>query len=185
MSDLAWDFSENGNKDNHFRFYQKVTKIGFNDIKNDKLRPIGYISGDFDDNKNTHMGREKDREKILLSQAWNQAKAPSRQILMSGIMMWMSGSNLTIFTLMMMGMVMLNPLTALFSVNKAFERYDTGNNSSSLRLPKLAYIVLNFVSVGIGIWKLNSLGLLPTGQHIPPTIPAPTYLEFSQGMIIS
>merc|ERR1712232_1336371 len=100
------------------------------------------------------------------------------QIMMSGLMMWMSGSTMSIFTLMM-----INPTTALFSVQSAFRAYETKENWKALWMPKLAFIGLNLICVGIGVWKLNKLGLLPTGEHIPPNVAAPSYTEYSIGIM--
>ena len=99
---------------------------------------------------------------------------------------------------MMIFMVMLNPIKALFNVHNEFKRYEgtderdeiassnnnDGNASDSnlsvtksqrnnLLLPKLLFVGINLVCVAIGVWKFNSLGLLPTSSHVPPTLSAP------------
>ena len=179
-----WRFGENGNKDKHFQIFENNFNgsIQFDD----KCKPPGFVRGDFDGQSSGSSGggRRDDRQTILMKQAWAKAKSPGKQIFMSGLMMWLSGSTMSIFTLMMMAMVMINPITSLFGVQSAFERYESKDNYKQLWLPKLAYIGLNFICVGIGIWKLNALGLLPTGEHIPPFLPAPSYTEYSMGLLM-
>lgn len=173
-------FSENGSHDKHF----SVGRTNLHGKFDDECKPPGFIRGDFDGAAAGAGGNKKDnRQTILMRQAWAKAKSPGKQILMSGLMMWMSGSTMSIFTLMMMTMVMLNPLTALVGVQSAFKPYESEENRTALWMPKLAFIGLNLICVGIGIWKLDKLGLLPTGQHIPPTVAAPGYLEYSIGIM--
>ena len=174
-----WRFGENGSQDKHFSIHQN----NYNTAFNDKCKPPGFVRGDFDGSGSGGGSRKDDRASILMRQAWAKAKSPGKQIMMSGLMMWMSGSTMSIFTLMMMTMVMINPTTALFSVQSAFRPYETKENWKALWMPKLAFIALNLICVGIGVWKLNKLGLLPTGQHIPPTVSAPNYTEYSIGIM--
>ena len=46
------------------------------------------------------------------------AKAPGRNLLMTAFMLWMSGSTVNIFSIMITVMYLFNPLKALFQVNK-------------------------------------------------------------------
>eukprot|EP01083_Nonionella_stella_P140755 432315_1 len=173
-----WRFGENGSRDKHFSIYQNNYHGPSLD---DKCKPPGFIRGDFDGSSSGSTGGTRDVKAILMKQAWAKATSPGKQIMMSGLMMWLSGSTMSIFTLMMMTMVMINPTTALFGVQSAFARYETKDNWKTLWGPKLVFIALNLACVGIGVWKLNVLGLLPTGEHIPPTVSAPNYTEYSVG----
>ena len=100
-------------------------------------------------------------------------------------MMWMAGSTVSIISLMMISMVCFNPLKALFSMSGAFAKYQNPDSPNALILPKLLFLILNVASVGVGMWKLNSLGLVPTPANIPPTADVPDYLEFSAGAFIA
>lgn len=90
----------------------------------------------------------------------NIATSPGKQVLMTAFMLWMSGSSLQIFSIMMLSMAFWQPLQKLFNVQKAFARYQ--GTEIDLLLPKLVYILLNLAGVGVALWKANALGLLPT-----------------------
>ena len=185
-----WKFSENHSKTSHFEIYRRnavnTRHIATNNdtSSSNKYKAIGYIEGNFDNNDNKHLANDN-RKKIIEKQAWAVAQSPGKQIFMTGLMMWMSGNTLSIITLMMIVMGMWRPITALFSVQNAFKQYETKENWKDLILPKIVYLTFNGICLGIGVWKLNSLGLLPTGSHVPPTLSAPNYTEFSSAAIIS
>lgn len=80
---------------------------------------------------------------------------------MNAIMMYMSGNSLQIFSVMMTFMLFMNPLKALFSVGSTFARFENDRTKSRLFVVKLAYIALQFVTIALGIWKVNGMGLLP------------------------
>lgn len=88
------------------------------------------------------------------------ATSPGKQMLMTGLMLWMSGNSLQIFSIMMLGMAFWTPIQKLMTVNSAFARFrDSGVD---LIMPKLIYIALNLAGMGLALYKCNSLGLLPT-----------------------
>ena len=81
---------------------------------------------------------------------------------MNAIMMYMSGNTLQIFSIMMVFMLFKNPLTALLSTNEVFRRYETEGTKKWLLGAKATYVAMNLVALGLGIWKVNGMGLLPT-----------------------
>ena len=54
--------------------------------------------------------------------AW--ATAQARSLFMTGFMLWMSGAGVHIFSIMITGMALLNPLKAIFNTNKTFEQFN-------------------------------------------------------------
>jgi len=47
------------------------------------------------------------------------ATATGKQLLMTAFMLWMSGNQIQLFSIMMVGMAMFSPVKALFSVNSS------------------------------------------------------------------
>ncbi|EWY96430.1 hypothetical protein FOQG_05586 [Fusarium oxysporum f. sp. raphani 54005] len=101
-------------------------------------------------------------ETLKLKKAWEVALAPVKGLPMTAIMMYMSGNSLQIFSIMMVFMAFKNPLMGLMNTNQAFERFQSESLSSQLLQVKFVYVVCQLVALGVGIWKINAMGLLPT-----------------------
>jgi hypothetical protein len=91
--------------------------------------------------------------------AWDFAKAPLGQLPMFLFMFWMTGSYLSIYTIMFTVQMVSGPFSAMTSVNKAFEPFEF--KGLNLMLPKLLYIGCNFVSIGFALYKFSSMGIIP------------------------
>jgi hypothetical protein len=87
--------------------------------------------------------------------------APGKSLPMNAIMMYMSGNSLQIFSVMMTFMLFMNPIKALFSVGAAFEKFENERTKGRLFMVKLTYVALQLVTIALGIWKVNGMGLLP------------------------
>ncbi|KAL8130020.1 hypothetical protein V2J09_019175 [Rumex salicifolius] len=123
--------------------------------------PPGFTRASHDQDDSTLTRQKKDAEANWKAQkAWEVAQAPIKNFLMMGFMMWMAGSTVHLFSIGITFSALLQPLTALQGVGKVFEPYK--DNKVDLIAPKLLYIALNVVCLGVGVWKLNTLGLLPT-----------------------
>lgn len=102
---------------------------------------------------------------LKLKKAWEVALAPVKSLPMTAFMMYMSGNSLQIFSIMMVVMAFKNPLMGLVSTNQAFERFQTDSIAGQLIQVKLVYIACQIVALAVGVWKINSMGLLP---FVPP-----------------
>lgn len=98
---------------------------------------------------------------LKLKKAWEVALAPVKSLPMTFFMMYMSGNSLQIFSIMMVFMAFKNPVVGLFGTNQAFERFESDTNKAKIVQVKLAYIAMQLVALGVGIWKVNGMGLLP------------------------
>ena len=99
--------------------------------------------------------------------AFELAMSPVKSFFMTGFMLWMSGSSVGIFSMMMTYMALSSPIKAIASVSTVFSglaksaKLTTGSEPSFI-LQKLLYLALQCVALGLGLWKLKTLGLLPT-----------------------
>lgn len=98
---------------------------------------------------------------LKLKKAWEVALAPVKALPMTGIMMYMSGNSLQIFSIMMVFMAFKNPLVGLMNTNQAFERFQTETNSGQMLQVKFVYVAMQLLALAVGIWKINAMGLLP------------------------
>ena len=82
---------------------------------------------------------------------------------MNAIMMYMSGNTLQIFSIMMVFMLFKNPVQGLLATNQVFSRYETEGTKGRIWMVKIVYVLMQMVVMGLGIWKVNGMGLFPYG----------------------
>jgi hypothetical protein len=119
--------------------------------------PFGYTKS-FSAPENTVKDTQR-KNTILSSQAKAAAFSPGSQIFMQLFMMWMMGSSLHIFSIFMIYQMMSGPISSMMTVNQKFARFSTLGNE--LAFYKLIYIGINLGVLGMGLYKLNTMGLLP------------------------
>ena len=73
--------------------------------------------------------------------------------------MWMTGSSLSIYTIMFTMQFATKPITSIMAVNKAFKVFK--RKDLNLLLPKLVYIASNLVIVALAAYKFSNLGIIP------------------------
>ena len=73
--------------------------------------------------------------------------------------MWMTGSSLSIYTIMFTMSFATKPFTSIMQVQKAFKPFKHAN--LSLILPKLIYIVSNMAVCALAIYKFSNMGIVP------------------------
>lgn len=88
------------------------------------------------------------------------AYSPAKNLFTTGFMLWMSGSSIQIFSIMMTGMALINPLKAIVGVNQFFAPF-TKEEGVDVHLPKLIYLLLQLLGVGLALYKCSTMGLLP------------------------
>ena len=98
---------------------------------------------------------------------------------MTGFMLWMTGSGVHLFSIMIVGMSLFNPIKAIMAVNTTFKRFELPG--VNLAGAKLKFIAIQIVALGMGIWKLNKMGLLPvtSADWMATMITVKTQNEFS------
>ncbi|KAI3695857.1 hypothetical protein L1987_78859 [Smallanthus sonchifolius] len=145
--------------------------------------PPGFTRVPHDQDDSTLSKHKKDAEANWKSQkAWEVAQAPFKNLLMMGFMMWMAGSTVHLFSIGITFSALWQPLSALQGVGKVFEPYK--NSKVDLLAPKLLFIALNLGGMLLGVWKLNTLGLLPThASDWVSSLPPAHEVEYSGGGI--
>jgi ER membrane protein complex subunit 4 len=86
------------------------------------------------------------------------AMQPGQQILMQAFMLWMSGSQLNMFSISVTTMAILTPISSIFSLDRPFGHLQ----DVDLNMAKLIYVALNLAFLGLGLWKMSTMRLLPT-----------------------
>lgn len=62
---------------------------------------------------------------------------------------------------MMVFMLFKTPIAAIFNMQSAFARFETPGTRDRLLLAKIVYVIMNCLVLGLGVWKVNKMGLLP------------------------
>ncbi len=105
---------------------------------------------------------KEESDTLKVKKAWDIAIAPAKSMPMQAFMMYMSGSSPQIFSMMMTFMFLSTPFKAIASMNQQFSRFDSPTTGGRLLLPKIAFVLLQILTVAVGVWKCSSMGLLPT-----------------------
>ncbi|OQR75817.1 transmembrane protein 85-like [Tropilaelaps mercedesae] len=105
----------------------------------------------------TQISRENESN-LIVKRSWDIALGPLKQIPMNLFIMYMAGNSISIFPLMMVGMLLLRPIKALISLNATFVMI-TGTQEI---LQKLVYVIGNLATISLALYKCSSMGLLPT-----------------------
>ncbi|XP_058113996.1 uncharacterized protein LOC131256912 [Magnolia sinica] len=136
--------------------------------------PLGFDRSSHDQDDSTVSRQKKDTEAAWKAQkAWEVAQAPFKNLLMMGFMMWMAGNTVHLFSIGITFSALWQPISALQGVGKVFEPYK--DSRVDILPPKLLFIALNLAGLALGVWKLNTLGLLPTHpsdwvSSLPPAL---------------
>lgn len=93
-------------------------------------------------------------------QVMNIALAPGKNLFTTAFMLWMSGSSIQIFSIMMTGMALVNPLKALVAVNEPFRAFEK-DEGVNLRTAKAIFIALQVLALAVALYKCSTMGLLP------------------------
>ena len=121
-------------------------------------------------------------EQHMAVSAMQAAKAPLQQIISTGMMMWLSGNSLQIFSIMALVMMFRAPVTGLLSVRSSFARFE---GKTPLLLPYLTFVAINLLLLGMGLYKASAMGLLPSWAELTaptPLVRAP--LEVTGGGVL-
>ncbi|RJE17984.1 hypothetical protein PHISCL_09680 [Aspergillus sclerotialis] len=110
----------------------------------------------------TTAAKPIETDTLKLKKAWEIALAPSKQIPMNAIMMYMSGNSLQIFSIMMVFMLFKGPIQGLMNTNAAFAKFESEGTRRKLVGVKAVYVLMQLGLLALGVWKVNAMGLLPT-----------------------
>ncbi|KAJ1356775.1 hypothetical protein KIN20_014563 [Parelaphostrongylus tenuis] len=119
------------------------------------------------------------QEHLAKKRAWDVAMAPAKSLPMNMFMMYMAGRSVSIFPIMMVGMMLWRPAKALFSVNTTFKPLED-QNAGNLIIHKIVFILGNMGAIALAIYKVHTMGLLPnTPSDWLEFIPQPQRVQYS------
>ncbi|KAG2228162.1 hypothetical protein INT45_009208 [Circinella minor] len=131
--------------------------------------PVGYEQGALLSTKSGSKSAKQSTPQethndtaLKIRRAWDVAWGPAKSIPMNGFMLYMTGSNVQIFSVMITAMLFFNPAKAIMSLNQNFSRFESKETAVELIMPKLLFVGLHILTMLLGVYKVNAMGLLPT-----------------------
>ncbi|BFZ19440.1 hypothetical protein BsWGS_22479 [Bradybaena similaris] len=115
--------------------------------------PVGFTD--------TATVAERTREadpNLIIKRSWDIALGPIKQVPMNMFIMWMAGSSISIFPIMMVGMMFFRPIQAMLAIQNTFKSIE-GNQAA---FQKLVYCFGNLICLALAVYKCQTMGLLPT-----------------------
>ena len=114
------------------------------------------------------------------------AWSPGKNFMMTGLMLWMSGSGVHIFSIMITFYAVYNPVKSALTVNAAFARFEDakmgGAEKARLLTSKLTFVGMNLLAMTGALYKMSLMGLLPnTPSDWVSLLAVPPNVQFSSG----
>uniref|UniRef100_A0A915L5M0 ER membrane protein complex subunit 4 n=1 Tax=Romanomermis culicivorax TaxID=13658 RepID=A0A915L5M0_ROMCU len=144
------------------------------------LCPPGYSQTPVHSSESA-SSKEADQQHLLYKRAWDIALGPVKQIPMNIFIMFMAGNSISIFPIMMVGMMFIRPIQALLKVGSTFKPLQ-GSIGNNLYFQKFVFMLGNLMGLALALYKCSSMGLLPTHQSDwLAFIEEPVRVEYSGG----
>ncbi|KAL1124256.1 hypothetical protein AAG570_002026 [Ranatra chinensis] len=129
----------------------------------------------------TETSRQSDSSHLIIKKSWDLALGPLKQVPMNLFIMYMSGNSISIFPIMMVGMLVIRPIKALFTMQNTFKMIEGSHAAGQ----KFVYFLGNVVNIALALYKCQSMGLLPSHASDWLAFVEPqTQMEFSGGGIV-
>lgn len=136
-------------------------------VSADIVSPPGFGYG-FEKSKKADLVKkptESEVDQLKVRKAWEIATSPAKNIPMNLIMSYMTGNSLQMIPIMMTLMLFWTPIRAIFTeTGAAFRDLSNERNSNEIILPKVVFVLCHLANTGIGVWKLNKMGLVPNSE---------------------
>lgn len=136
---------------------QHLIQFYFRSKNNDISSPPGYnlSAGQI----HSEVAKDNDSSHLIIKKSWDIALGPIKNVPMNLVLMYMSGNSISIFPIMMVGMMFLRPIKAMFSTQATFKVIDGASNVAG---QKFVYFLGNLANIALALYKCHSMGLLPT-----------------------
>ncbi|GAA5869099.1 hypothetical protein JCM1840_000468 [Sporobolomyces johnsonii] len=113
-------------------------------------------------------------DSLRRQKAWEVALAPAKSVPMQAFMMYMTGGGIQIFSVMSVWFLLKQAISGILSVETVFAPFTAASKSKSPAEPaaqaqsfiqqKAVFVLCQIGLLCVGLWKCNSMGLLPTHE---------------------
>ncbi|KAH8335005.1 hypothetical protein KR067_003469 [Drosophila pandora] len=126
----------------------------FKSKNGDMPSPLGYNPAALV-NQTDAAGRD---QRLVIKKSWDLALGPLKNIPMNLFIMYMSGNSISIFPIMMVGMMLIRPIKAMFTTQVTSKMAEGAQGTGQ----RIVYFLGNLANVALALYKCHSMGLLPT-----------------------
>ncbi|KAI9497061.1 hypothetical protein BDB00DRAFT_868899 [Zychaea mexicana] len=137
--------------------------------KSNIANPVGFEQGALSNakagSKSTRQSTAQETHNdtaLKIRRAWDVAWSPAKSIPMNAFMLYMTGNGVQIFSVMITAMLFFQPAKAIMSLQQNFARFESKETATELIVPKLVFLGLHILTMLLGVYKVNAMGLLPT-----------------------
>ncbi len=92
--------------------------------------------------------------------AMNIAIAPGKALFQTAFMLWMSGSSIQIFSIYTLFNALTSPVKGILATEMVFSKLG-GEKGIDTSTPKLIYVCMQLIALGVALYKCHTMGLLP------------------------
>ncbi|KEG12413.1 ER membrane DUF1077 domain-containing protein [Trypanosoma grayi] len=131
---------------------------------------------------------ERDVQHMRIHRRLNDLRMqPLKSLPMTLFMMWMVGNEVSIFSIMFVGMAVVNPLQSILGTGNVFNEFSEEAEKdttirSAVNQSKLVYIGASLLAFAVALVKLSWMGLMPVNAMDWLDSTPPSYKEYSQGV---
>ncbi|CAG0912948.1 unnamed protein product [Notodromas monacha] len=120
--------------------------------------PPGFSTSTVIAEGHSASGSERVDQNLVIKRSWDLALGPLKQLPMNMFIMYMAGNSISIFPIMMVGMLFLRPVKAILGIQSTFSVIE----GSHAVWQKIVFFIGNVACILMALWKCQSMGLLPT-----------------------
>lgn len=95
--------------------------------------------------------------------AWNIAHLPLKTMGMTFLMLYMSGNNAGIFSILIVSYALVNAIKMLIQANKNFLEIERAARKS-FAIQKTVYCIYSLLGIAFILFKLGTMGLIPVNR---------------------
>lgn len=123
--------------------------------------PPGYSANRQQLKEAAGAAREGPDQQLINKRSWDIALGPIKGLPMNVFIMYMAGNTISIFPIMMVGMMFFRPIQAMMGIKNTIKMLEKAEN---WQLLTFVFALGNLLAIGLAVYKCHGMGLLPTHE---------------------
>ena len=144
---------------NKFKHHKWALDVSVKRERAELPSPPGYVTDRVAAVSNDNQQTDEGHVNVVDKRSWDTALGPLKSLPMNVFIMYMAGNTISIFPIMMVGMMFFRPIQAFMGIRATMKMLSL---SDQYVLQTFVYLVGNCLALALAVYKCNSMGLLPT-----------------------